>query len=498
MVAEMDSPMSALPQISHYPLRWKALIVLGATNLMFAQSVGVVGIGLPSMQQDLGMSDGSRQWVVTAYGLAFGGLLLLGGRISDFAGRKRVFIIGLGGFAFASGLGGLAVNEFMLVFSRGLQGVFAALVAPTVLSLLTYMFIDIKERSKAFGVYGATAGMGSATGLMLGGFLTEYASWRWTLLISLPMALVMMVGAVMWFPDPHPSGDRRYDLPGALLSTLGLFSLVYGLSQIGGKNPSWSTAFPWIGLATLLIFMFFIWEKRSSHPLLPLFILMNRNRGGAYLTSLLVATSWLSMFLFLSYYFQVALKLSPVQNGLMFLPFATGMVISATIASKLLPKYGPRYLPLIGIVMAVIALVLFSKLELSSSYATHVLPGMLIGSLGVSFIMVPLSSVALFGVGAHDSGVASGVLTMVGALGGAVGLAVLNTIAAMRTNTYAAAGGVSERDPAAQLAGYTTAFAWTAGFVAIAGVVWLVMIRMSKADMAIDSKAARDIVQVEV
>lgn len=493
----MDAPMIAPPLVLHYSLRWKALIVLGATNLMFAQSVGVVGIGLPSMQHDLGMSDASRQWVVTAYGLAFGGLLLLGGRISDFAGRKRVFIIGLGGFAFASGMGGLAVNEFMLVFSRGLQGLFAALVAPTVLSLLTYMFIDIKERSKAFGVYGATAGMGSATGLMLGGFLTEYASWRWTLLISLPMALLMMVGAAKWFPDPHPSGDRRYDLPGALLSTLGLFSLVYGLSQIGGKHPSWSSAFPWIALASVLIIIFFLWENRSTHPLLPLFILKNRNRGGAYITALLVATSWLSMFLFLSYYFQVALKLSPVQNGLMFLPFATGMVISATIASKLLPRYGPRVLPLIGIFMAVIALILFSRLELSSSYLIHVLPGMLIGSLGVSFIMVPLSSVALFGVGAHDSGVASAVLTMASAIGGAVGLAVLNTIAAMQTNSYATAAGVGVKDPAAQLAGYTTAFAWTAGFVAIAGVVWLVMIRMTKADMAIDMNATRDVVTVE-
>ncbi len=304
---------------SEDPRRWMALAVIAVAQLMIILDATIVNIALPSAQRELGISTADRQWVVTAYTLAFGGLLLLGGRIADYNGRKRTFIIGLLGFAFASGLGGLAPTAGLLFAARGLQGAFAALLAPAALSLITVTFVAPKERARAFGVFGAISGGGAALGLILGGFLTEYFSWRWCLGVNVPIALITAVAAVPFVHESKAPGDTRYDIPGAVLSTLGLVSLVYGFTEAAKpKNAAatgisavngW-TATPtlfFLSLAVILLVAFVVWEMRTTNPLLPMRIVLDRNRGGSYLTFLFVGAGLFAMFLFLTYYFQINL-----------------------------------------------------------------------------------------------------------------------------------------------------------------------------------------------
>ena len=327
------------------PRRWKALVVIAIAQLMVVLDASIVNIALPSIQVDLGFSDADRQWVVTAYTLAFGGLLLLGGRIADYSGRKRVFIIGLAGFAFASFLGGISTSAAQLLAARGLQGLFAALLAPAALSLISVTFTDSKERAKAFGVYGALSGGGAAIGLVLGGILTEYASWHWTLLVNVPIAIIAVLLAIPYVRESRATGNTKYDVPGAITATLGLVSLVYGITQAttAGWNGTTTLAFMGIGIALLAVFMLI--ESKSSHPLLPIRILANRNRGGAYLASFFVGVGLFAMFLFLTFFFQGVLGYSPLKSGLLFLPFSAGVIVSAGIASQLLPRFGPAGSP---------------------------------------------------------------------------------------------------------------------------------------------------------
>ncbi|MEI7453788.1 MAG: MFS transporter [Actinomycetes bacterium] len=472
------------------PMRWKALIVIAISQLMVVLDASIVNIALPAMQQDLGITDANRQWVVTAYTLAFGGLLLLGGRIADYAGRKKMLIVGLTGFAIASMLGGISTSAGMLIAARGLQGVFAALLAPAALSLITVTFTDSKERAKAFGVYGALSGGGAAIGLIMGGILVEYTSWHWTLLVNVPIAVVAVLLAVKYVKESRATGETKYDIPGAITATLGLVSLVYGITKAStdGWNGTETLSFMGIGVVLLAIFLFI--EARSSHPLLPLPILLNPIRGGAYLASFFVGIGLFAMFLFLSYFFQGVLNFTPLTSGLLFLPFSIGVVLSAGIASQLLPRFGPRYVTFAGFCLAVLGMFIFTHLTASSTYWPNILPGMIVISIGMGLIFVPLSAVALFGVGNHDAGVASAVLNTCQQIGGSIGLAFLNTMAAAATTSFIVSNQLAGPTNDALVHGFTTAFAWSVGILALAGIIWVVLVRMTKEDMQVNDADA--------
>jgi EmrB/QacA subfamily drug resistance transporter len=455
------------------PFRWRALVVIALAQLMVVLDGSIVNIALPSIQTDLSISDTDRQWVVTAYTLAFGSLLLLGGRIADYAGRKRMFVVGLIGFAIASALGGLAPNAGTLFASRGLQGLFAAMLAPAALSLISVTFTDTKERARAFGVYGAIAGGGAAIGLILGGVLTEYANWRWCLLVNVPIAVVAVVLALLFVQESRNAGRARYDIPGAITVTAGLFSLVYGITQAESAGWGSATTIGFLALAAGLLVAFVIIQARVAYPMLPLRIVKNRVRGGAYLAAFFVGTAGLSFFLFLSYFLQLILKFTPLQSGLAFLPFSAGVVVSATVASRLLPRFGPRFVTFTGFIMMSSAMLGFAQLAPTSPYASAVLPYMIVASLGFGLIFVPLSSTALFGVANNDSGIASATLNTSQQIGGTIGIAVLNTIAASVTTTYLTDHSLARPTPDALIAGFSTAFQVSSAILVGMGVVWL-------------------------
>ena len=482
------------------PRRWWALVVLASAQLMIVLDGSIVNIALPSAQEDLGISNADRQWIVTAYTLAFGALLLLGGRIADYTGRKRTFIIGLLGFAGASALGGLAANQELLFAARGLQGAFAALMAPAALSLVTVTFTEPKERAKAFGVFGALAGGGAAIGVIVGGVLTEYASWRWCLGVNVPVALIVAAAALPLVHESKAHGDTRYDVPGVLLATIGLFSLVFGFTEAARlKNPDdrtstavqgWGdpTTLTWLITAVVLLVVFVWWERRSSNPMLPLRVVLDRNRGGSYLIFLLVGAGLFAMFLFLTYYFQVNLGYSPIKTGFAFLPFSIGIMGSAGIVAQLLPRIGPKPLMVVGLGMAVIGMLLLTRIGQDTSFWTHVFPAEVLLSVGMAGVFIPASSTALLGVGSHDAGVASAVLNTSQQVGGSLGTALLNTLFAGAVTSYFAENLRSPDDaqrltPLAFLSGYHVAFFWGAMLLFAGWLVAVFVINARKQDV---------------
>ena len=465
------------------PKRWLALAVVAIAQLMVVLDASIVNIALPSARDDLGISDANVQWVITAYTLAFGGLLLLGGRIADFTGRKRAFIIGLLGFAFASALGGFAPNQELLFAARALQGAFGALLAPAALSIITVTFTEPKERARAFGVFGAISGGGAAIGLILGGVLTEYFSWRWCLGVNVPIAVLTVFAAIPVVRESRAPGDRTYDIPGTVLATLGLVTLVYGFTEAAKEGGGWSsgTTIGLLVLAVVLLTAFFVYESRAKNPLLPLRIVLNRNRGGAYLVFLLVGAGLFAMFLFLTFYFQQTLGYSPLRSGFAFLPFSGGIIVTAGIASQLLPKVGPRPLLLVGLVMAIVGMLWLTQITQDTAYWTHVLPSEIIMSAGMALVFIPASSVALLGVGGHDAGIASAVLNTSQQIGGSLGTALLNTFYASAVTAYVSDNLTSPGDAAqvqgeALIHGYHVAFLWGGIllFVALAAAALLI------------------------
>ncbi len=497
-MTDQDSALRATTDDGPDPRRWLALGVIAVAQLMIVLDASIVNIALPSAQKDLGISDADRQWVVTAYTLAFGGLLLLGGRIADFVGRKRTFLIGLGGFAVASALGGIASTSALLFAARGLQGAFAALLAPSALSLITVTFTLPKERARAFGVFGAISGGGAAIGLILGGVLTEYASWRWCLGVNVPIALATAVAAAAVVHESKAPGDKRYDIPGVLLVSLGLVSLVYGFTEAAKeKNPGQSTEVQgwtapstllFLGLAVVLLVAFVIWEQRSNHPLLPLRIALDRNRGGSYLVFLLVGAGLFAMFLFLTYYFQLTLGYSPLKSGFAFLPFSGGIIVTAGVVSQLLPRFGPKPLMIPGLAMGVLGMLWLTQISAGTSYWTHVLPSELLLSIGMACVFIPASSTALIGVGAHDAGVASALLNTSQQVGGSLGTALLNTLYAGAVTSYVGSNLSNPADTQrvtglAFVHGYHVAFFWGAVLLAAALAVAVGVINAKRDDV---------------
>ncbi len=355
MATTADQPLTA-PD----PRRWAILAVVVMAQLMVVLDASIVTIALPSAQRSLHISVANRQWVITAYTLAFGGLLLLGGRIADFRGRKRMFVVGLIGFAAASALGGLATTQALLFGARALQGAFAALMAPAALSILTITFqSDPKERAQAFGAYGAVSGAGGAIGVLLGGLLTQYASWRWCLLVNVPIALLTAFAALRVVHESRVDGGTRYDVLGAFLSTAGLVSLVYGFTKAESAGWGASSTVVFLTVAVILLLAFVVTEARSNHPLLPLRVITERNRAGAYLASLLTGAGLFAMFVFLSYYLQSVLHYSALKAGIAFLPFAAGIILAATASSVLVPKIGPRVPMAAGLLVGAVGLAWF-------------------------------------------------------------------------------------------------------------------------------------------
>jgi EmrB/QacA subfamily drug resistance transporter len=417
--------------------RWWVLAVLGIAQLMVVLDVTIVNIALPSAQRALGFSNTGRQWVITAYTLAFGGLLLLGGRLSDLLGRKRTFLIGMVGFALASAVGGASISFAMLLAARAVQGVFAALLAPSALSLLTIMFSDSRSRGKAFGIYGGIAAGGAAIGLLLGGALTQYLDWRYTLYVNVIFAVVGGIGAVLLLEDRRGTSKAHLDIAGVLAVVGGLVSLVYGLSE--AETRGWSNSFT-VGLlstgAALLVV--FVWvESRSYGPLLPIGLVRHRNRIGPYLAVFIVAIVTFGTFLFLTFYLQQTLGYSPLKTGMAYLPMV-GFLMATSILSNevLLGRVGPRPLITTGLLVAAGGVTLLTRLGLRASYATDLLPGLILVGAGLGVTFSSSLNTATTGVPAEYAGVASAVVTTSQQIGGSVGIALLNTIAASATTSY--------------------------------------------------------------
>ncbi|GAB0102408.1 MFS transporter [Nocardia sp. JMUB6875] len=448
-------------------------------QLMVVLDATIVTIAMPFAQQDLHISDGDKQWIFTAYTLIFGGLLLLGGRLADYLGRRRILMVGLIGFAAASALAGLAQNQAELFAGRALQGAFGALLAPAALSLVSVTFTEAKERARAFGVFAGVSAAGAALGLIAGGALVEYADWRWSLLVNTPVALLALVGAFAFVvkdvPAPRTGG---YDLPGAITVTLGLISIVYGFSRAAEDGWTATTTLALFVVGVALLAAFVAIERRTANPLLPLRIPGEINRGGSYLIALLVPIAMFAMFLNLSFYLQIVEHYSALKTGVAFLPFPAGIVVSAGIASTVLPKIGPRPLMLAGSVLGAAGLLWLSRLEFGDSYASGLLPAMILIALGMGFLFVCMQTTALHQVDDEDSGVASALLNAAQQVGGSIGTALLTTISVQVAERYVRNNGtidhVLER---ASIHSYDIAFLIGAGFFLLCIPIAAFMIR---------------------
>jgi EmrB/QacA subfamily drug resistance transporter len=470
------------------PRRWLILAVVALAQLMVVLDATIVNIALPSAQQALHFSNTERQWVVTAYALAFGSLLLLGGRLTDLIGRKAMFIAGLIGFAGASAGGGAASSFGVLVAARACQGAFGALLAPAALALLTTTFEGTKDRGKAFGVFGAIAGAGGAVGLLLGGLLTQYLNWRWCLYVNLVFAAIACAGAVVLLRRQQASRRGRLDLPGLVAEVGGMFGVVYGFSN--AASDGWSAPSTWSFLVAgvVLLAAFCYIETRATQPLLPLRIVLDRNRAAAYLSILITGAGMFGIFLFLTYYLQETLGFSPVMTGVAFLPMVGAVIVSANLANiVLLPRVGPRWIVAPGMLAAAAGLAWLTRAGVHSSYSADVLPPLLLASTGLGLVMSPSMNTGTAGVAPSDAGVASAMVNTGQQVGGSIGTSLLNTLAASAAASYLAshlsprlmAGGHPAPALAelAQVHSYTIAFWWAAGMFAAGAVLAALLFR---------------------
>ena len=472
--------------------RWWALVVLAMAQLMVVLDATIVNIALPTAQHDLGFSDADRQWVVTGYALAFGSLLLLGGRLSDFFGRRRMFLIGLVGFALASALGGAANGLEMLIVARALQGAFGAALAPAALSLLSTTFTEPADRGKAFGIFGAISGAGGAVGLLLGGVLTEYASWRWCLYVNLVIAAIAVFGALTRLSAERVTSRNKLDLPGVVTAVVGLVGLVFGLGK--AETDGWTAGITLgpiiVGVVVLIAFV--VIETRVAHPLLPLRVVLDRNRGGSYASIGIAGAGMFGIFLFLTYFLTSFLHFTPIKTGLAFLPMLAAIMTSATAAGAILtPKVGPRPLVPAGALIAAAGMLFLTRLDLDSTYASGVLPGLLVIGLGLGLVFAPTQNAATSGVEHRDAGVASAMINTVQQIGGSIGTALLSSFAASAaTNHLAGKPQTAQVAAEAALASYHTVFWWSCGFFLLAAVVAALMFRTGPLDVDPDAPKA--------
>lgn len=462
------------------PNRWWALAVLSLTQLVVVLDGTIVNIALPQAQSELGLSDVERQWVVTAYALAFGALLLLGGRIADYWGRKRTYLVGMVGFGAASVFGGLAQNGTELIAARGLQGLFAAMLAPAALALLTVTFAHGKDRATAFAVFGTVAGTGAAIGLLLGGLLTEFADWRWCLLVNVFFVIVGFIGGVLFVSESKADGDNRYDVWGAITVTLGLGSLVYGFSLAEGGWGSVDTI-GFLALGALLLALFVWIESRVAQPLLPLGIVANKVRGGAFLIQAVTGSVMIGALLYLAFHLQIVMGMAPFASGLASLPMTIAIMITAPIATKLLPAIGPRPMMIGGPLVVAAGLVYLSQITADGNYFVQVLPALIVMGLGMGFVFVPLQNLALSGVAPHDAGAASATANSAMQIGGSIGLSIFTAL-------YAATAGPTTELTGQPLLeaftnGYSAAFLAAAVGMVLASIIAATFIRGTKTEL---------------
>ncbi|WP_445997218.1 MFS transporter [Okibacterium fritillariae] len=475
------SPVAAAAAAATSSRRWWTLTAVAIAQLMVVLDATVVNIALPAAQADLGFSNGDRQWVITAYSLAFGSLLLLGGRLSDLIGRKRAFIIGLIGFALASALGGAADSFGLLVAARALQGAFGALLAPTALAVLTTTFTIPKERARAFGVFGAIAGAGGAVGLLLGGFLTERLDWRWNLYINVFIAIIAIIGAVIFVSSPKREGPRpKLDVPGTILVSGALFTLVYGFSN--AETDGWDSPATWgmLAASVVLLVAFVFWQRRAAHPLLPLSIVLDRNRGAAYASVLIAGAGMFGIFLFVTYYLQASLGYSPIQTGLSFLPMIGMLVLAAQLSTNIfVPRFGPKVMVPFGMLLGVTGMLLLTRLTLDSTYAADVLPALMVLGFAMGSIMPASMQTATLGVDRQFAGVASAMVNTSQQVGGSIGTALLNTLAATAATDFVASNLPASPEVLADAAvhSYSTAYFWGAGFFLVGAILSALLFR---------------------
>ena len=469
--------------------RWVILVVVAIAQLMVVLDSTIVNIALPSAQQALGFADNERQWVVTGYALAFGSLLLVGGRLGDMYSRKWVFITGLIGFAVASAIGGAAVSVEMLVAARAMQGAFGSILAPSALGTLVSTFRDPLERGRAFAVFGSVAVGGGAVGLILGGVLTQYLSWRYTLFINLIFAAIAVAGALAYIGNGRPAQPPRMDWPGAVLACSGLFLIVFGFSH--AETAGW-TATPTLGsliLGVVLLIAFVAAEQRSSHPLLPLRVILDRTRAGSYAAVGVTGIATFGIFLFLTYYMQQVKGYSPLTTGMLFLPLVVGILVASTSYSAL-PRLGPRPLMTAGMLLGAGGTAYLAQLTVASSYLGGVLPALLIMGLGFGMIFAPAVNTATAGVPRQDSGVASALVNTIQQVGGSIGISILSAIAASATTRYLTGGHAGQQASAiAATNGYTAAFTISAALLVIGAILAILMLPSQKRLAELTSEA---------
>lgn len=453
--------------------RWWVLLVLGTAQLMVTLDATVVNIALPAAQLDLGFSDASRQWVITGYALAFGSLLLLGGRLGDLFGRRTTFLIGLIGFAVASGIGGAAPNLDILVAARVGQGAFAALLAPAALSLLSVTFTEPVERAKAFGIFSALSGAGAAVGLLVGGMLTEWASWRWVMYVNIGFAAVALVGGALLLAKHVATQKPKLDLPGTLVASAALFAIVYGFAHV--ESTSWTDPVTLGFLAAGVVLLAgFVWlEARVSHPLLPLRVIASRTRGGSFLAVFVMGMGMFAIFLFLTFYLVATLGYSPIEGGVAFLPMVVSIVVASIITpSAVLPRVGPKVVIATSFLISASGMILLAQLGLDSTYVADVVPGMVLLGIGLGGAMTTAFQGATAGVHHEDAGVASALINTSQQIGGSISTALLTTVATSALTDYLAshkAGALTMAQ--AQVESYTATFWWGAGIFVVGSAI---------------------------
>ncbi|RKT55644.1 MFS transporter [Saccharothrix australiensis] len=456
--------------------RWWALVVICLVALIVGVDATIVNIALPSAQRDLGLSDVDRQWVVSAYTLAFGGLLLPAGRVADRVGRKRAVLLGVLGFAAASALGGAAAEGWVLVLARALQGVFASILAPSTLSLLVAVFTEPADRAKAISVFSAVASGGGVLGLLAGGLLAGYLDWRWCLYINVPLAVLGAIGGALLLPEVPAHRGGPIDVPGAVLGCAGVVALVYGLGAAGGLGWASPAVLGPLAAGLVLLAVFVLVQARREHPLLPLRVVLDRNRAGAALSIGLAMFALFGTSLFLTYQLQVVMGYSPVETGLAVLPLTVAIIVSSTqLARRWLPRTAPRLLVAPGLALAAAGVLWLVGLRPDSSFAVGVLPAELLLGLGMGLVSTPCLHTATSGVDPADVGVASAFLSTTQQIAASLGVATLNTIATSATASFAAA----HPDVPAVVGtvhGYTRAAAWAGGIVlAAVALAWLMI-----------------------
>jgi EmrB/QacA subfamily drug resistance transporter len=478
----------------HHARRWTILLILAIAQLMVVLDVTVVNIALPSAQRALHFGNSDRQWIVTAYALAFGSLLLLGGRISDLLGRKWTFIAGLVGFATASAVGGAAGSFAMLAVARAFQGAFGALLAPAALSLMTTTFTDPAERNRAFGIWGAIAGSGGAIGLILGGVLTQTLSWRYSMYVNLVFATVAVTGALALLHNQAPAVKPKLDIPGVLSVSAALFSLVYGFSH--AETTSWGNPITigFLSAGALLLAGFVAIQSRSRNPLLPLRVVTDRNRGASFLSIGIAGAAVFAVFLFLTYYLQQGRGYTPIRTGVAFLPMSAAIMLSAIIATtRLRPRFGPRPLMVAGMLLGTGGMLYLTRLTMASSYASAILPALLLLGVGLGLVFSTSINSATLGVKPADAGVASATVSASQQIGGSLGTALLSTIAASAVRGYVTSAHAHPTRVLlahAALHGDTIAFVWAAAFFAVGAVIAAFLFERGTKALRLDAAAA--------